>query len=142
MEKSVSARQPLRMQKTTYYLIRERRDGPLVPARLQWLNHEPGEPSNLLDRGCLSVFPQVDIAGVYVEPERLLERLYSSDKFREAIAPRHWKYAQPITESVYRVRLDRMRWAERNRPNDPTLRPRRKVDSDQVSINFDRENSI
>lgn len=132
-----------RVQPARYFLMRERRDGPLVPARLQWLDHEPGEPLNKLDRGYSSVFPQVDIAGIYVEPERLLERLYSSDKFREAIAPTHWKYAAPTSEADYRLRLDRLRWAERHRPDDPTLRPRRAVSSEQIALpNFDRENSI
>jgi hypothetical protein len=132
-----------RVQPTRYFVIRERRDGPLVPARLQWLDHEPGEPSNKLDRGYSSVFPQVDIAGVYVEPERLIERLFESTPDRLALAPTHWKYAAPVSEADYRLRIERMRWAERHRPDDPTLRPRRRVESDQIAMpDFTRENSI
>lgn len=137
------ARQVPVKQPTAYYVIRERRDGPLVPARLQWLDHEPGEPDNKLDRGCLSVFPQVDIAGVYVPPERLLERLYSPTPERPALAPRHWKYAARISHAEYHLRVERMRWAETNRPDDPVLRPLRRVEADQMPLpSFDRENSI
>lgn len=139
----VAVRALPRVQPTRWYLMRERRDGPLVPARVQWLDHEPGEPDNKLDRGYSSVFPQVDIAGTYVEPERLFERLYSATDGRPAIASTHWKYPQPITERDYRLALDRIRWAERHRPGDPTLRPRRRVTSEQIALpNFDRENSI
>jgi hypothetical protein len=130
-------------QPTTYYIVRERRDGPLVPARLQWLDHEPGEPANKLDRGCLSIFPHVDIAGVYVPPERLLERLFTASEGRRALAPRHWKYAMPVSEQEYRLRIDRIRWAERNAPDHPILKPNRPVEADNLPLpNFDRENAI
>lgn len=137
------ARHSLPRQPTTFYVIRERRDGPLVPARLQWIDHEPGEPDNKLDRGCLSVFPVVDIAGTYVEPERLLDRLYNPTDSRPALAPRHWKYPARITEAEYRLRLDRLRWAEKHMPDHPTLRSRRRVEPDQLPMpSFERENSI
>lgn len=127
----------------TYYLMRQRRDGPIVPARLQWLDHEPDEPDNKLDRGHQSVLPRVDIAGTYVEPELLIERLFGATDPRPGIAPTHWKYTQPITEADYRLHLDRLRWAEQHRPDDPALRPRKRVNSADVPLpNFDRENSI
>lgn len=127
----------------TYYVMRQRRDGPLLPARLQWLDHEPEEPDNKLDRGYQSVFPQADIGGALVDPERILERLFSYTDTRPGIAPTHWKYPQPCTEAEYRLRMEQLRWAERNRPDDPKLRPRKRVESDSLPLpNFDRENSI
>src|SRR5262249_38545812 len=103
-----------------HYLLRLTRHGPLVAARRQWLDHEPGVPDNKLDRGNLSRFPQVDIAGEVVEPELLEERLW---------APRgHWKWVEPITRAEYEYRLQHLRWAERNDPESHELRPRRPID--------------
>lgn len=111
------------------------RDGPLVPARLWWCDHEPGEPANTLDRGMLSVFPRADIADAEVPPEQLVERTW---------APLgHWKYARPISEDEYRYQVERLRWAERNKPDEPGLKPRRPVASAQLALpNFDRENAL
>ncbi len=129
--------------KPRYFMLRLRRDGPLVPGRLRWLDHEPGEPDNKLDRGRLSIFPFVDIAGAEVPPEELFERLYSATDGRSAIAPSHWKYAAPVTEAEYRYQLSRLEWAKHHRPQDPTLRPRRAVDPAQIALpNFDRENAL
>lgn len=124
-----------------YYLLRVKRDGPLVPARLQWLDHEPGVPENKLDRGRFSVYPAADIAGAEVDPELLFDRLFSHDDPRPGIAATHWKYPEPISEAMYRWHFERMRWAERNRPDDPVLRPRQRVDPGQIEINFDREHA-
>jgi len=84
----------------------------------------------------------VDIAGTDTEPEQLFDRLYSSTDARSALAPTHWKYPQPISETEYRYQITRLKWARRHRPDDPTLRPRRAVDPDQIALpNFDRENA-
>jgi hypothetical protein len=116
-------------------MLRVTRLGPLVPARLQWLDHEPGAPDNKLDRGRLSVFPCVDIAGAEVPPEEITERLYRG--------PGHWKFCEPVSEAEYRYQLSHLEWAKAHRPEDPTLRPRRAVDPAQVPLpNFDRENSL
>jgi len=115
----IAPRQSFLPAGTHHYTLRLHRFGALVPARLVWLDHEPGQPDNRLDRGRLSRFPQVDIAGEIVDPEILEERL---------MAPRrHWKWPEPVTEAEYRYRLDHLRWVERNQPDHPTLRPRRRV---------------
>lgn len=116
-----------------YYLLRLVRYGPLVPARLQYLNHEPGELDNHRDRWP-AMLCVVDIAGENRPPEELLERFHWR--------PGHWKYAQPITEAEYRYRLELLRWAETGSPDDPILRPRRRADPRQAPLpNFDKENA-
>lgn len=126
-----------------HFLMRQRRDGPLVPARLWWCDHDPADPENKLDRGRLSVYPRADIAGNEVDPERIFERTYGGSEARPAISPTHWKYPKPITEAEYRFQFDRMRWAERNRPDDPTLRPKAAVDPREAPLpNFERENAL
>lgn len=143
-----------------HFIMRLTREGPLVPARLQWLDHEPGAPDNELDRGRLSPFPYVDIAGAETDPDVLLDRLGFRRRgdagslphevlaafANAALVPRpvgHWAYAQPVSEDEYDFQFRRMRWAENNRPNDPVLKPQRKVDPAQLPLpNFDRENAL
>jgi hypothetical protein len=118
-----------------HFELRVVRDGPLVPARLWWCDHEPGVPENKLDRGMLSVFMRADIADAEVPPEQLIERTWATAT--------HWKYARQIPEADYRHLVERLRWAETNRPDEPGLKPRRAVGSAQIRLpNFDRENAI
>jgi hypothetical protein len=125
-----------------YFMMRVRRGGPLVPARLRWLDHAPDDPEdNRLDRGRLSIVTCADIAGLEVPPEEVTERLWNSDGGRPGIPPTHWKYPEPISEAEYRYQLQRLRWAARNRPTDPVLRPRRVVDPAGLPLpDFTREN--
>jgi hypothetical protein len=119
------------MMPPRHFVLRVTRYGPLVPARLQWIDYEPGEPDNHRDRWP-SVIPFVDIAGEVVPPEELTERF---------MAPvGHWKYAQPISEADYRFLFDHLRWLETVRPNDPVLQPRRRVDPQRMQLpSFERE---
>jgi hypothetical protein len=121
------------MKPPQHFVLRLVRGGPLVPARLRWLDHEPNEPDNPRDRWP-ALLPVVDIAGEIVPPEELTERFHWKRG--------HWKYAQPVTEAEYRHRLATMRWAERNRPEDPRVKARRRIDRQQMPLpNFDRENT-
>lgn len=123
------------VQPPEHFEVRVVRDGPLVPARLWWCDHEPGVPENKLDRGMLSVFQRADIADVEVPPEQLVERTWAPAT--------HWKYARPIPKDEYDHLVARLRWAERHRPDEPGLRPRRAVQPAQLALpNFDRENAI
>jgi len=118
-----------------YYLLRMTRYGPLMPARLQWLDHEPGVPDNLRHDRWPALLVCADIGGEVVPPETLTDRFHWPAG--------HWKYAQPVTAAQYRHAFDRLRWAERNAPSDPTLRPRRRVAPTQIPLpSFDRENAI
>lgn len=116
-----------------HFLCRVVRFGPLVPARLRYINHEPGEPGNLREGSRWPVFILcADVAGTEVEPEWLEERLWAPAG--------HWKHCSPITETEYRYQLARLRWAESASPSDPTLRPRRKVDPASVALpSFEKE---
>jgi hypothetical protein len=114
-----------------HFLMRLVRGGALVPARLRWLDHEPGEPDNPRDRWPPFVVV-CDIAGEVRPPEELTDRFHWPAS--------HWKHAAPISEGEYRYQLARLRWAERHRPQDPTLQPRRPVDPRQVALpSFARE---
>lgn len=126
---------PAIMQPPAYFVLRVVRDGPLVPARLWWCDHEPQEPDNKLDRGRLSVFPRADIADVEVPPEELIERTW---------APLgHWKYAEPTTATDYDYRVRMLRWAERNNRSDPGLAPRKTIAPGQLELpNFNEENAL
>lgn len=118
-----------------HFLLRLTRLGPLVPARLRWLDHAPEDPAwNKLDRWPVYVLC-ADIAGVDVPPEDITERAH--------IKLGHWKWPQPITEAEYRYRMARLRWAEGARPDDPTLAPRRAVDPEQIEMpSFGKENGL
>jgi hypothetical protein len=102
-----------------HFLLRLTRGGPLVPARLQELDHEFGEPDNHRDRWPPTVLV-ADIAGEIVPPEELTDRFHWKAG--------HWKHAAAITEGEYRHLMDVLRWAERNQPDHPSLRPRRRID--------------
>lgn len=116
----------------SHFLMRVTRLGPLVPAKL-WLDDaEPGEPSNKLDRGRLSIYPRAEIAGKEVPPEEVSDRLHWHEG--------HWKWCQPITADEYRYQVSRLTWAARHRPGDPTLAPRKPVDTAQMALpNFAQE---
>ncbi len=119
-----------------YFMLRVRRDGPLVPAHLWWCDHEPGEPENKrYGSRWPELYPCADIAGAEVPPEDLIERLWWPST--------HWKCPQPISETEYRYQLQRIIWAERNRVDEPALRPRRALDPAQLPLpDFERENAI
>jgi hypothetical protein len=142
-----------------YFLMRLRRGGPIVPAILWWDNADPADPENKLDRGRLCPYPRAAAAGEEIDPEILIERLGIYPRNGDQVAlphqlierladaapplPSHWKYAQPITADEYRYHLAHLRWAERNKPDDPKLTPRRRVDAAQLPLpSFDRENSL
>lgn len=150
------------MRPPAHFILRARRDGPLVPARLHWCDTEPDEPDNRLDRGRLSPYPRADIAGVEVPPEQLLDRLgvwrrrgdiaalphevLAALDDPSQLTPRpvgHWAYAQKIDEAEYRYQVDRLRWASAHRPDEPGLHPRRPIDPRQMPLpSFERENAL
>lgn len=126
-----------------HFVLRVTRYGPLMPARLWWCDHEPGVPENRLDRGRLSLYPRADIAGVEVPPEELADRLFSMSDPRPAHPPSQWRYAKPISLEEYRWRFDSMRWTEQHRPDDPVLKPRRRLAAaDLPPPDFSREREL
>jgi len=147
--------------KARHFVLRVTRYGPLVPARLRWLDHEPGVPENRLDRGRLSLYPAVDIAAQEVDPDILLDRLGFRRRgdagslphevlaalARPArLAPRplgHWAYAAAISEAEYVWRFQALRQIEERRPDDPRLKTRRRLAAADVEVpDFSREEAL
>lgn len=121
------------MMPPRHYLMRVTRYGPLVPARLVEIDHEPGEPDNHRDRWPATILC-ADVAGEVVPPEQL------TDRFHWTIS--HWKWAQPIPEAIYRYHFERLRQAEIDDPSAPVLRPRKRVDPAAVPLpDFSEENA-
>jgi hypothetical protein len=114
-----------------YFILRLTRFGPLLPARLHEIDHEPGEPDNPRDRWPPTVL-EADIAGERLPPEELTDRFFWPAA--------HWKHAEPVTEAVYRYHFERMRRAESSGESNPMLRPRQRVRAADVPLpNFDSE---
>lgn len=120
------------MMAPRHFLMRVTRFGPLVPARLVEIDTEPGEPENARDRWPATILC-ADVAGEVVPPEELTERLH--------VVQGHWKHAGEISASEYEYRFKLLRWAETNRPNDPTLKPKKRVCAIDVPLpSFESEN--
>lgn len=150
------------MKLPAHFLMRARRDGPLVPARLWLCDFEPGEPDNKLDRGRLCPYPRADVAGIEVPPEQVLDRLgvwrrrgdwtmlphevvaALADPGQQTPRPvGHWAYAAPISAEAYARRVRELQVASARQPLHPGLRPRERVEPKQLAVpNFDRENAL
>jgi hypothetical protein len=116
-----------------HFMLRRVRFGPLVPARLMEIDHEPGEPDNPRDRWPATLLC-ADIAGEVVPPEELTERFYWPAN--------HWKHAEPVSEAVYRHHFDRMRRAENAGESNPMLSSTKRVRAADVALpSFVEENT-
>lgn len=116
-----------------HFIMRLTRYGPLVPARLIELDHEPGEPDNKRDRWPAMILC-ADIAGEVVPPEQLTERFYWQ--------PPHWKHVKEISQREYEHLFALMRRAETDDPTAPVLRPRQRVRAADVPLpSFAEENA-
>lgn len=136
-----------------YLMLRVVRYGPLVPARL-WLDDaEPGEPSNKLDRGNVSVYPRAEIAGSEADPDIILDRLgiwqrrgdgrllppdviaaLADAALRTPRPVGHWAYAQPISPAEYAYQMAHREWIEATNPGDGRLYARGKLRSTDVPL--------
>ena len=114
-------------------MLRRVRFGPLVPARLIEIDHEPGEPDNPRDRWPATLLC-ADIAGEVVPPEELTDRFYWPQG--------HWKFAEPVSEAVYRHHFERMRRAESSGESNPMLSSKQRVRAADVALpSFAEENA-
>jgi hypothetical protein len=121
------------MKPPRYFMLRRVRFGPLLPARLHEIAHEPGEPSNPRDRWPATVL-EADVGGERLPPEELTDRFHWPQG--------HWKFAEPVSEAVYRHHFDAMRRAERSGESNPALRPRQRVRAADVPLpSFAEENA-
>lgn len=116
-----------------YYVMRLTRFGPLLPARLHEIAHEPGEPSNPRDRWPPFV-TEADVGGERLPPEEILDRRHWQ--------PPHWKALQEISKAEYDALFARLRWAESSDPRNPMLHPRERVRAADMALpSFERENA-
>jgi len=93
-----------------FWLVRAVKGGPLVPARIYWCDHEPGEPDNKLDRWPLP-FLAAELAGKVADVERV------------------WTMRGiPISEDEYRYRVADQAWARAHAPEEPVAQPYLPID--------------
>jgi hypothetical protein len=143
-----------------YFMLRVRRDGPLVPAKL-WFDHcEPGT-DNRLDRGRLSPYPRAEIAGREGDPQRLLDRLgiwrrrgdlpmlphevvaaLADPALRTPRPVGHWAYAEPISAGEYQYRVSHLEWTRAYHPTDPRGFPNEKVKPAELPLDFSQERAL
>jgi hypothetical protein len=91
-----------------WWLVKWRRNSAEVPAAIWRIEHEPGEPDNILDTGPIFV---AAIAGEDVDPLSV------------------WTMRKrPISEAEYRYRVADQAWLRRARPTDPKVAHRQPVD--------------
>ena len=89
------------------WAVRQTKGGVEVAARIFWCGHEPGEPTNLLERP----FLDAEINGERVPPSRVWERR-----------------GRPLSEADYRWMLADRAWAREHAPHDPAANPHQPVD--------------
>jgi hypothetical protein len=101
-----------------YFLIRLGRGRPLVPARIYWRDHEPGNEENKLDRWPLPALAG-EIIGRYCDPVEVW-----TGRDREPLQPP----AGYTVERWYQYLVDDASWAKEHAPETPIAKPWRKVD--------------
>jgi hypothetical protein len=144
-----------------YWMVRLRRDGPEVPARLFWCDHEPGIPENKLDRWPMPYLQGqigTDLADPY-EIWAMLEFVEATPAEQRRMAnpppadraPRSgrqqalqtapmakWRQerARRITEADWRYEIADLEHAQKWRPEEPKVRPKERIRLDQLPIPF------
>jgi hypothetical protein len=83
--------------------------GPLLPASITRIDHEPGNPENLLDTGPIMI---------------------ANIGYREADPLAVWvgRRERPLTKEEYRLRMAQLAWDRDFDPNSPAVQPRKRVD--------------
>ena len=99
-----------------WWLVRRGRYTAEVPAAIWRIEHEPGNPGNILDTGPILL---AAIAGEDADPLTI------------------WMMRKrPISEAEYRYRVADQAWLQRARPDDPKVSPRRAVDLSTMKAPF------
>lgn len=102
-----------------YWLIRDGKKRPLIPARIWWCHHEPGCPDNKLDQPFLAG----EIAGQPVDPVDI----YAAHDHQEMVPKGGLTLAQE-----YAWRVADMEHAREYRPDDPIANPRRRINLTKI----------
>ncbi|HZT90353.1 MAG TPA: hypothetical protein VFA12_20600 [Stellaceae bacterium] len=102
--------------KPGFYLVRLVKMGPLLPAKVEACNTEPGEPENVLDRG--RPYFVAEIAGEAVDP---LDVFCATDR-------------REIGEAEFLYQSADLAWAREHAPQEAKAgHPRRRVDLNQAA---------
>jgi hypothetical protein len=101
-----------------WWLIKRGRNMPWVPARIFWCSHEPGEPSNLLDRWPLP-FLSAEIAGKPVDTDEVW-----------------FRRGREITEAEFKFLMSERAWLRFYRPSDPVLHADKPINLRDVPLPF------
>jgi hypothetical protein len=119
----------------SYWCVYSRRDGVLVPARIFWADHEPGNEENKLDRWPLP-FLAAEIAGRWVDPKELWLRVLQRET-----EPNHWKCAHPMIpkedltpEQEYDFQMKDMAWLKENDRTHPLAQPHKPVNLSSLPL--------
>ena len=91
--------------KPGFYLVRLGKGRPLVPARIYWCGHEPGNPTNKLE----VPFLDGEILGEQYDPALI------------------WTGGMPTTEAEYKYRVALAEHCAKHEPDAPAANPRRAV---------------
>jgi hypothetical protein len=112
----------------SYWLLYLRRGGPLVPARIFWADHEPGNEENKRDRWPTAHLAG-EIAGKWVDPREIWLRVLQRET-----EPNHWKVARPLipkdgltAEQEYFYLVSEMSWLKENDVTHPLAKPYKPV---------------
>jgi hypothetical protein len=100
-----------------WWMVRWFRGGPEVPARTWLCSHEPGNPANVLDR---QPYWRAQVAGQEVDP---LDILRCRDVRR-------------VPRREVEFQLADLDYAADHEPNNPKLRPKRRVDFNNAPLPF------
>ena len=99
-----------------WWLCRLTKGGPMIPCaiELRACPHEPGDPSNVMDRS-----------------PTLVGFIDSSETHPENVP---WMYGTEIDAAEYRFRLASAEWARKHAPHEPIAKPREKIDLMKVPL--------
>jgi hypothetical protein len=98
-----------------WFKLRLARRGPWIPAIIERIDHEPGNPENILDTGPILVATIGD---------------------RDADPLEVWERGSTITEQEYRWRLALRDWANAHAPEQPEAKPHKEARLDKLPSLF------
>ena len=100
-----------------YWMARFVRNGPFVPMLIEWCDHEPGNPANILDTGPYLI---AIVAGEHRDP---IAAFCAHEK-------------RPISRAEYLYQIADLAWCRQYKPDEPKLSPHRRIDPLKAALPF------